>query len=182
MEAKRVASWKRAILVAGVLSIVAVGSAFAHDRSHEGGGGEHFTAEDRSAFLDARIAALKAGLRLTAAQQASWPAFEQALRNVAQVRAERMQAAGGPPPSDPIDRLDRRANALTRIGTALKQLADAAKPLYQSFDDGQKRRFVILARFLRPQHGRWSHFTHHGGRDRPDSEEPGEPAWQGQNR
>jgi hypothetical protein len=37
----------------------------------------------RSAFLDARIAALKAGVRLTPSQEATWPAFEQAVRNMA---------------------------------------------------------------------------------------------------
>ena len=32
----------------------------------------HFTAEDRAAFLDAHIAALKAGLELTADQAKNW--------------------------------------------------------------------------------------------------------------
>ena len=31
-------------------------------------------------------------------------------------------------------------------GAALKQLADAAEPLYKTFDDGQKRRFTMLLR------------------------------------
>lgn len=44
--------------------------------------------EDRAAFLDARIAALKAGLELTPDQAKNWPAFEQALRDRAQLRAE----------------------------------------------------------------------------------------------
>ena len=34
------------------------------------------SAEDISAFMDARIAALKAGLRLTPDQEKNWPAFE----------------------------------------------------------------------------------------------------------
>ena len=54
------------------------------------------------------------------------------------------------PPSDPVQRLQRRADALTVRGAALKRLADTLAPIYQSFDDGQKRRFTILARFMRP--------------------------------
>lgn len=54
------------------------------------------------------------------------------------------------PPSNPVQRLQRRADALTVRGAALKRLADTLAPIYQSFDDGQKRRFTILARFMRP--------------------------------
>ena len=44
-----------------------------------------------AAFTDARIAALKAGLELTPDQAKNWPAFEQALRDMVQLRAQRMQ-------------------------------------------------------------------------------------------
>jgi hypothetical protein len=44
--------------------------------------------EDRAAFVDARIAALKAGLELTPDQAKNWPMFEQALRDMAQLRAQ----------------------------------------------------------------------------------------------
>jgi hypothetical protein len=39
---------------------------------------------------------------------------------------------------------------MTTRGTALKRLADAAVPLYQSLDDAQKHRFLVLAHALRP--------------------------------
>ena len=39
------------------------------------------TPEDRAAFLDARLAALHAGLELTADQDKLWPPVEQALRD-----------------------------------------------------------------------------------------------------
>ena len=45
-----------------------------------------FSAEDFAAFTDARIAALKAGLRLTPAQEKNWPALETALREQAKER------------------------------------------------------------------------------------------------
>jgi zinc resistance-associated protein len=121
--------------------------------------------QDRAAFLDARIAALKAGLALTPAQEKNWAPFEQAVRELAKVRAERMDTIGIHPPADPIERLRHRADTMTRVGTALKQLADAAEPLYQSLDDAQKRRFVVLARHLRP------HMGHHRmGPERRDPE------------
>src|SRR5579862_6441899 len=46
---------------------------------------------DITAFTDARIAALKAGLELTPDQAKSWPPFEQALRDRAQLRIEHMK-------------------------------------------------------------------------------------------
>jgi len=46
----------------------------------------------------------------------------------------------------------------------LKKLADAAGPLYKSLDDGQKRRFAMLARFDRGQQMRGHHgWQHHRG-------------------
>ena len=116
--------------------------------------------EDIKAFTDARIAALKAGLALTPEQEKNWPPFEQAMRDLAKARAERMQAwaqGAGAAESDPIAQLQKRADALSQRGTLLKQLATAATPLYQSLDDAQKRRFHILARFERGRGG-----MHHG--------------------
>ena len=117
-----------------------------------GPGGEQrkWTADDMRAFADARIAALKAGLALRPDQDRYWAAFEQALRARAKERIDRMQArADGQqqPVTDPIERLRRASDAATRRGAALKQIADAAAPLYQSLDDAQKARFQLLARF-----------------------------------
>jgi len=61
------------------------------------------------------------------------------------------------PPTNPIERLKRVADALSRRGAVLKQIADAAAPLYQSLDDGQKERFRILSRAtIRLQMRGWS--------------------------
>ena len=51
-----------------------------------------FSPEDRAAFLDARIAALKAGLELNADQEKNWPPLELAMRDLAKQRAERFAA------------------------------------------------------------------------------------------
>ena len=51
------------------------------------------SADDLAAFTDARVAALKAGLRLTPDQDKNWSAFEQAYRNLAKLRAQRFAAS-----------------------------------------------------------------------------------------
>jgi zinc resistance-associated protein len=109
------------------------------------------SAEDISAFTDARIAALKAGLRLTPDQEKNWPAFESAVRDMAKARAERWAMRQREQPSaDPVDWLEQRADALGKAAAGLKKLADAEGPLYKSLDDAQKHRFEFLAQGLRP--------------------------------
>ena len=115
------------------------------------------SADDMRAFADARIAALHAGLELRPDQEKNWGPFEQALRAAAKDRIERRQAreaAGDDQPraSDPVERLKRVADALSRRGATLKQIADTAAPLYASLDDGQKNRFRMLARMGRHHH------------------------------
>jgi len=127
-------------------------------------------ADDLAAYGDARIAALKAGLKLTADQEKNWPALEQALKQAAKQRSEQYGAAhaSADRQSDPIDRLRNYADDLTTRGATLKSVADAAAPLYQSLDDAQKRRFVRLARFEARQYARdlhRGHHRHHGGKD-----------------
>ena len=125
----------------------------------QGMGGWHVSPQDMAAFADARIAALHAGLELNADQEKSWAPFEQALRELSKMRIAhieaRQKAMMQPPsqtPPNPIERLQKRADAMATRGAALKRLADAAAPLYQSLDDAQKHRFAVLARMLRP-HG-----------------------------
>src|SRR5664279_1973976 len=51
---------------------------------------QQLSADQIAAFTDARIAALKAGLKLTPAQEKNWPALESALREQAKTRAVRI--------------------------------------------------------------------------------------------
>jgi zinc resistance-associated protein len=119
------------------------------------------SAEDISAFSDARIAALHAGLKLNADQEKNWPAVESALRDLAKQRSERFAArASADRPQDPIERLNLRADTMGKRAASLKKLADAAAPLYKSLDDSQKHRFVMLARLER-RHG--AHMRGHDG-------------------
>jgi hypothetical protein len=144
-----------ALLLAGA-STGAVLAQSAPSRDSERG---HITAQDRAqdvaAFTDARIAALKAGLKLTADQEKNWPAVETALRDLAKERAMRMNAraerreAGRNDAAerpDAIARMRAGADGLTARAAGLKKLADASEPLYKSLDDSQKRRFGALIR------------------------------------
>jgi len=165
--------WKKATVVAAVFVVGGSIMVYAQQRGGQDGpggfgarGGHGMmgnwrpSADDMSAFADARIAALHTGLRLNADQEKNWPAFEQALRDMSKMRIERRMAARDrqqpQSPANPIERLQRRADAMTARGTALKHLADTASPLYQSLDDAQKQRFTVLARMLRPR-------MHHAG-------------------
>lgn len=77
-----------AMLAAAGLAGTALADPPATDQPAQAGD-QGFSPEDRAAFLDARVAALKSGLQLTAAQEKSWPALETALREVWKARADR---------------------------------------------------------------------------------------------
>lgn len=107
-----------------------------------------FSSQDLAAFADARIAALKAGLQLKPEQDKNWPAMEAALRDVAKARIARAEEWRDKGPTtfetDPIAALQRRAQSMTARAAELDKLAAAARPLYDSLDDAQKRRFGAL--------------------------------------
>ncbi len=167
------------VVAAAVLAIAGSTFVYAQQRSGEPDvdGGSRFTEHmrpsvgDVRAFADARIAALKAGLQLTPEQEKNWAPFEQALRDLVKLRVERIQARESgeqPPPANFFDRLQRRADAMAQFGGALKHVAEAGGPLYQSLDDAQKHRFRILAHMLRPHHmagGGWWRRGEPGGDD-----------------
>src|SRR5258708_19835649 len=138
-------------VVGGRAAVAMGGSSVAY--AQQGGGGDgmmqgrELNVEDLRAFGEARLAALKAGLMLTPEQAKNWPAFEQAARDLAKARVDRISAMRNAPASDdPVERLRQRATALSDTGAALKKLADATDPLYKSLDENQKRRFAILNR------------------------------------
>lgn len=111
--------------------------------------------EDRAAFVDARIAAVKAGLKLTPDQEKLWPAVEASVRDFAKLRIDRANArmeerkarensAQGDTPANPVERLQQRAENMAATAAALKKIATAADPLYKTLDNGQKRRLAVL--------------------------------------
>src|SRR5271166_1311343 len=136
--------WK-AVLV-GVSAIAIAGSSMVYVSSG-------FSQEDRARLVDAglasRLASYKERLRLTPEQEKSWPAYESALAALVKQHRERMEKRREEVrPSDPTQQVRQRAEALSAMGAALSRLADAQEPLYNSLDEGQKRRFATLSQIL----------------------------------
>ncbi len=141
--------------------------------------------EDRAAFADARIAAVHAGLKLTADQEKLWPPVESAVRDLVKLRIDRanarMKAQDDAQAEDnPVARLREHADNMAASAAAMKKIADAADPLYKTLDEGQKRRLAILThhgRFGGP--GGWRHrwmdrgMGHDGDRDRDNDRDGG---------
>ena len=93
-------------IVAGTIALTLAGAGFAlaQQATPRERAGSRPSAEDVAAFTDARVAGLKAGLKLTAEQEKNWPAVETAIRDLgAKDRADRMAA-----------RRDARAAVTTR--------------------------------------------------------------------
>ncbi|MGH6643843.1 MAG: Spy/CpxP family protein refolding chaperone [Bradyrhizobium sp.] len=144
---------KFTIAAVAVLAIAGSTAVYAQHR-HWSYGHMRMNPEDRAAFADARIAAVHAGLKLTADQEKLWPAVETAVREFAKLRIDRANARmnapqgqgdpGAQKPDDPVARLRERADNMAGSAAAMKKIADAADPLYKTLDDGQKRRLAVL--------------------------------------
>ena len=159
--------WKPVLAGIAALSVSSAGLAFAQQAPQPDAPRYRASAEDLAAMTDARIAALRAGLKLSADQEKHWPAVEAAIRDLAKQRQSAMdarrtarQADPAPARPDAITRLRRGADAMTSRGEALTKLADAAEPLYKTLDEGQKHRFVRLLRVGGPRGG--MHHRHRG--------------------
>jgi zinc resistance-associated protein len=114
-----------------------------------------FSPADRAAFLDARIAALHAGLTLSPEQEKLWPAVETAVRTAANnAMARRQKFKDAVAPASLIDRLRRRGENAVAWGQNLEAIADAAAPLYATLSEDQKHRLPMLMHGFRP------HFFH----------------------
>jgi hypothetical protein len=138
------------------------------------------TRADFDALTDARIAAIKAGLKLSAGQEGLWAPVEKALRDQSADRAqnfERMRERrdarrqGGPRERpDMMQMLERRSEWTSQRADNLKALTDAMKPFWASLNDQQKKLLPIL---MRPEGGGPRHWHRHGDRRGPGG--PGGP-------
>ncbi|WP_262266416.1 Spy/CpxP family protein refolding chaperone [Microvirga yunnanensis] len=107
-----------------------------------------FSPEDMSAFADAQIAAIHAGLKLSAEQEKLWPPIEAAVRSLAALHLSHMQAMRqnqGALAGDRVALIRGMADRMSQGADALRKLADAAAPLYATLDEAQKRRLQVLA-------------------------------------
>ena len=149
------------LAIAGTTAVYAQYRPWFQDRMHH----MRMNPEDRAAFVDARIAAVHAGLKLNADQEKLWPPVEAAVRDFAKLRIDRANArmkaqddaSGQQAPDDPIARLRERADNMASSSAALKKIADAADPLYKTLDEGQKRRLALLTHHGRMGGEGWRH-------------------------
>jgi LTXXQ motif family protein len=140
------------VFLAGVAALALAGTTVVYAQHRPFFEHMRMSPEDRAAFTDARIAAVHAGLKLTADQEKLWPPLEAAVRDFAKMRMDRANArmaaekndADASKADDPVARLRDRADMMSASGAALKKIADAADPLYKTLDEGQKRRLKIL--------------------------------------
>lgn len=167
----------RKFAIAGIAALAIAGSTAVYAQHRTWFHHERMNPEDRAAFTDARIAAVHAGLKLTADQEKLWPPVESAVRDFAKMRIDRANARMNAPKDDskdaqqkqddPVARLRDRAETMATTAAAMKKIADAADPLYKTLDDGQKRRLAILTHMGRFGGGGWRHRGfEHGMMDR----------------
>jgi len=122
---------------------------------------EHLSVVDWNKLTDLRIDLVKAALQLTPDQEKYWPAIEDAIRNRAKDRQARIakivetvgkRSDDSPVEAlrnrDPVNFLQRRAEALAQRSADLKKLADAWQPLYRTLSPGQKQRMAALTVFV----------------------------------
>jgi hypothetical protein len=171
---------KRTFLAAlTLLSLSAPVSALAADGDQKPSRAERVQqwAADRETMLDAKLAGMKAGLRLTADQEKLWSPFESAVKDADKSRMDAMrqimQTRAQGKRMSPLDHLGAMADRLSQAATNIKKIAEAAKPLYDSLDDSQKHKFGMLGRMLMPERPRFAMdmmHRHMGERDRDGAE------------
>ena len=119
---------------------------------------------DPMADLDGRIAEVRDMLRLSPDQQNLWPPVEEGIRGVVHQREEAREAgrerlsamrearaSGRPLPLRNIpEELRVRADVAAGAADAMRRLAEATGPLYDSLSDMQKRRFAAVVQLLAP--------------------------------
>jgi hypothetical protein len=151
--------WKMA--AAGVTALFVTGCPLAYAQSSYTETRERVSAGELKALTDLRIDLVKGALQLTTEQTKYWPAIEEAIRTRAknrQARIEKLvetvgQRADDSPMEvlrnrDPVNFLNRRADALAQRSADLKRLADAWQPLYATLSQEQKRRMAALTIFV----------------------------------
>jgi LTXXQ motif family protein len=106
------------------------------------------------AAVDTQLKSMKAGLGLTADQEADWRAFESVVRDAAKARVLALQKEQSENLS-PMDRNLAKADRIAQGQVNLEKIVEAAKPLYDSLDETHKHKFVTLGRTLVPERGQF---------------------------
>jgi hypothetical protein len=147
--------FKTAAVAVAALFVAASPAAYAQNQP--AGTQGHLSAAEPDSITDLRIEIMKAALQLTPSQEQYWPALEDAIRTRAKHREARLENLSDRASDlqdshpleqlldrNPVDRMQRRADALAQRSSDLKKLADAWQPLYQVLSPDQKRRMTLL--------------------------------------
>ena len=146
------------IVAVGVAALLVTASPLAHAQAPSSG--VRVPATDLGTLTDMQITLVKAALQLTPEQEKYWPAVQDAIRTEAQdrqgriaVAAKRLDELRQNPieilqAPDPVENLQRRANALAQRSADLKKLAGAWQPLYETLTPDQKKRMASLTLFV----------------------------------
>ncbi|WP_052954928.1 Spy/CpxP family protein refolding chaperone [Microvirga vignae] len=106
--------------------------------------------DDFNRLVDARIASIKAGLKLTADQERVWGPVESAIRNAANQRYTRMtqfrENREQRRSADFMQRFEQRSTMQTERAQSSSAIATALRPLWDTFSEDQKR---IAPRLMR---------------------------------
>ena len=146
------------IVTAGVTALFMTVSTLAYAQTSSTKEVEHLNEADVAAVTDARVNVIKSTLQLTPDQEKLWSPVEDAIR--ARARDRQTRLANLQKEADelrgksrveilrdrnPIEFLNKRADALEQKATDLKKLAEAWQPLYQTLTPDQRRRMGFLA-------------------------------------
>jgi hypothetical protein len=116
-------------------------------------GMQHPSAADLNSLTDMRVGIVKAALQLTPDQEKYWPAVEEAIRANSKNRQARLERVaelrdGGAMEAlrdrNPVELMERRADALTQRAGDIKKLAAAWDPLYKTLNQDQKKRMAYV--------------------------------------
>ncbi|WP_052003090.1 Spy/CpxP family protein refolding chaperone [Microvirga sp. BSC39] len=105
--------------------------------------------DDFNRLVDARIASIRAGLKLSADQERLWAPVESAIRTSAGERFTRMQERPSRDERRSMDfmqRLERRSAMVTERAQRSTAVTTALRPLWDTFTEDQKR---IAPRLMR---------------------------------
>ena len=125
--------------------------------------------DDFNRLVDARIASIKAGLKLTGDQERLWSPVENAIRTSASERYSRWEQRPNRDQRQSMDfmqRLERRSTMQTEGAQRSAAVATALRPLWDTFSEDQKRIAPRLLREAINQDGpRWHERGGRRGRD-----------------
>jgi hypothetical protein len=109
-------------------------------------GEPQLTAEQIVANSDTYVERIKKELNLTPEQEKNWGPFASAMHYLGHNGADRLNLriarAKRDPPDDIIEQMRNEAQFLVDRAADQRNVADAADPLYASFDDKQKQIFI----------------------------------------